>query len=196
MGRKTIGERPLSAKERQKRWRENKKRQNRDEYLEAERRRWAKRKAEGKTPTVGKMTRREHKRAKEKWRESKNKWKQLQQVTVTPPPSPDQQPFLDEVVPPVDGRKAGAQKRSRQKKAQLRQKLKKAMNDVEQKRKIINRLRVQLFRQKAGTKIVGPETPGKKAAALIMSSDVSGNKIRKRLTYHEVVLDSFKKPCV
>ncbi|XP_041367050.1 uncharacterized protein LOC121381765 [Gigantopelta aegis] len=86
--------RPLTGKERQKKWRERQKAnlESHQRYLQAESERYTRRIAEGKRKRVADMTERELRKQRRKWKRDLKAWRQRQKTSIaaimTPPQSP------------------------------------------------------------------------------------------------------------
>ena len=198
-----IGDRPMTAKERAKRWRDKKKADaaQHEAYLVSERARWAARRSENKTPRIEQMTRRQHKAVKKKWRESKRATKIKNAAVenmVTPPQSPvnngnavaENGNDMNNNNP--DGRAVEGRKRVHRNRSKTSRRLIKALDELEKNRKLIQCYKVRLHRQKKKMEAKDlPQTPRKKVATLLRDSGLN-NQVKQRMIRQEALMQDLK----
>ena len=156
---------PLSAKERKERWRQKIKSDpiRHAEYLEAERQRWKERRDAGKLSCISNLTERDARRQRRKWmnaqrlcRKKRNQFAVL--TDISPPVTPEHD------APEVDRRRTRSsgpkQRRSRTLKRKS-QEMKKLEDRLEQAKRLTNKYKKRLERQKR-KHAVGQDDPPQK----------------------------------
>ena len=183
---------PLSAAEKQRRYRERLKENAElyEDYLQKERNRWQERKQSGKLKQISDMTKREQRQKRRRWKEQQRKCreKKLAFDETTPPPTPVG-PTPGPSRQAVEGRKV-----RRRKLAQLHYRLKRAQQDVHRSRRQAERFKKRWQRaiQKQSESVIGQcmETPRSKTRRLLRTACTSS--VRKTLIFHHALVDQMK----
>ncbi|XP_077479616.1 uncharacterized protein LOC144091271 [Stigmatopora argus] len=161
-------------------------------YLEKERERYQKRKAQGKIPNIHKLSEREQRQLRRKWKlnQRKQRSKKFQQLEEdlpsTPPPSPD----ADEFGEPQPGpSQPSTQKKAGRRKTQARDRkayrtITKNNAQIKQYQTEIRKLKRKISRMQNAQQLsvnVISDSPASKAYSLLSSGN--NNRIRKELTF-------------
>ncbi|XP_077457188.1 uncharacterized protein LOC144087065 isoform X2 [Stigmatopora argus] len=170
-------------------------------YLEKERERYQKRKAQGKIPNIHKLSEREQRQLRRKWKlnQRKQRSKKFQQLEEdlpsTPPPSPD----ADEFGEPQPGpSQPSTQKKAGRRKTQARDRkayrtITKNNAQIKQYQTEIRKLKRKISRMQNAQQLsvnVISDSPASKAYSLLSSGN--NNRIRKELTFCYAIKDDLK----
>lgn len=188
---------PMTAKERQQRWRDKKKSTpgGQAEYRHAEKIRYKRRKETGSRKLVAAMTDREHRMQVRKWRN----WKRASNIKQTEIHKDALTPAKNttETETPISqsSSQSSAHVRGRQKVRKDRSRayrtIKSLKEELEAKNKLINCYRQRLSRSKYRNAATPRTTPRSKTREQLKSCHVN-DKVRKSLLFHNVLISEIE----
>jgi len=195
---KTTGQRKQSRAEIQRRYRERKKSENPDAYLQKERDRWYARRRCGKVKTVGDLTERERRCTRKRWRERQHESRMRHRIaaTTTPPVTPDRDEERDGDASSQRRRGRKAKKRrdaaSYRMIIKLKESLAVAKRGKERYRKKFERERKKCRQPARGSAVLSDQTTPRSKTRQMLSSCSVTPSVKKTLLFHNALIDDMR----